>query len=47
MTNRIALVLACLIFAAICGDVAFNSGTASIFLMKKLVILIEYVEFWR
>lgn len=47
MTNRIALVLACLIFAAILADVVLNHGMASLFLLKKLVGLIEYVEFWR
>ncbi len=47
MTNRIALVLACLIIAAILADVALNHSAASIFMLKKLVSLIEYIEFWR
>ncbi len=47
MTNQIALVLACVILTAILADVALNAGTASIFMLKKLVNVIEYVEFWR
>ena len=47
MTNQIAVVLACLIVAAILADVVLNAGIGSIFLLKKLVNLIEYIAFWR
>ncbi len=47
MTNQIALVLACVILTAILADVALNGGIASVFMLKKLMNLIEYVEFWR
>lgn len=47
MTDRIALVLALLIAAAIAADVVFNSGQASVFLLRKLGDLVQYVMIWR
>ena len=47
MTDRIALVLALLIAAAIGVDVAFNGGQASVFLLRKLGDLVQYVMIWR
>ncbi len=41
------LVVAGTIAAAIAGDVLFNDGTISLFLVRKLIQLVEYLEFWR
>lgn len=46
MTNRIALILAAIIVAAICIDLAMGWG-GTIFAMRKMLILIDYVMFWR
>lgn len=47
MTDRIAVILAALIAAAILADVTLNDATASFFLLHKLTDLIEFVSFWR
>lgn len=47
MTDRIALVLALLIAAAIGADVVFNGGQSSVFLLRKLGDLVQYVMIWR
>ncbi|GLS87785.1 hypothetical protein GCM10010873_27590 [Cypionkella aquatica] len=47
MTDRIALVLALLIAAAIGVDVVFNGGVACLFLLRKLLDLVQYVMIWR
>jgi hypothetical protein len=47
MTNRIALYLALVILAAIGADYVLLQGAASLFVMRKLVVLIDWVMFWR
>ncbi|MEL6608535.1 MAG: hypothetical protein AAFO93_06460 [Pseudomonadota bacterium] len=47
MTNRLAIILAVLIVAAILADVVFNGGAAMLFLLKKFIELLEYLAFWR
>jgi hypothetical protein len=47
MTNRIALFLALVILVAIVADVVLNQAEASLFLARKLVVLIDWVMFWR
>jgi len=47
MTNRVALYLALVLIALIGADGLLNNWTASIFLGRKLVVLIDYLEFWR
>jgi hypothetical protein len=47
VTDRIALVLACLIGAAILADIFLNSGTALMFLIRKLMDMVEYLSIWR
>ena len=47
MTDRIALVMALVIFAAIGADVLLNQGVALIFLLRKLQSLIVYLQFWH
>jgi hypothetical protein len=47
VTDRIALVLALLIAAAIGADVVLNGGAASMFLLRKMLDLVQYVMIWR
>ncbi len=47
MTDRIALVLALVIFGAIAADLVLNGAEATLFLLRKLEDLIIYVSFWR
>lgn len=47
MTNQIALVLGLLILGAVGADFLFNAGDASMFLARKFLDLIEWVDFWN
>ena len=47
MLDRSALVVLVVIVAAILGDFAFNDGRAVMFLLLKLVDLVEYLQIWR
>ena len=47
MADRMYLVVAGAIAAAIVGDILLNDGTISLFLVRKLIHLVEYLEFWR
>jgi hypothetical protein len=47
VADRMYLVVAGVIAAAIAGDVLLNDGTISLFLVRKLIQLVEYLEFWR
>lgn len=47
MDNRIALSLAVVIVALILLDVAVNGSDGLLFLLRKLVDMIDYVAFWR
>jgi hypothetical protein len=47
MTNTIALYLGIVVFAAIGLDFLLNEAQALVFVVQKLVLFIEYVEFWH
>jgi hypothetical protein len=47
MSNRTHFILAVIIVAAILLDVTFDSSAAMMFLLRKLVDLIDYLAFWR
>lgn len=47
MNNRTVLVAILAIAAAIVADSWLNGGRASLFLLRKMVDLIDYVTFWR
>lgn len=47
MTNKLSLILGALILGAFCYDWMALDGRSTIFLAKKGVLLIEYIEFWR
>ena len=47
MPNRLAVTLVLLVIGAIIADQALNGGHAGLFLMRKLLDLVEYLSFWR
>jgi hypothetical protein len=47
VTNAMAIVIGGIIVAALILDQALNAGTATLFLVRKMLSLIEYVSFWR
>ena len=47
MKDRGYLLVAAVIALAVLGDVLANQGTASMFLIRKLLALVEYLAFWR
>jgi hypothetical protein len=47
LSNRIAFVLAGVFALAVLADLALNSGSALLFLSRKLIDLIDLVAFWR
>ena len=47
MANRMYLVVAALIVAALVADQTLNGGDAALFLIRKLFQLVEYLAFWR
>jgi hypothetical protein len=47
MTNRIAAALAIIILLFFAIDVLSLGGVASIFLLRKLADLVDYIDFWR
>ncbi|MGL5008368.1 MAG: hypothetical protein ACRC6I_00685 [Paracoccaceae bacterium] len=47
MTNRSAIILASVIVLALIIDRILNSGDATLFLLRKMFDLVEYLAFWR
>jgi hypothetical protein len=47
LTNTIALWLGLLIVAAIIADLVLNGGSALMFLARKFLDLVEWVDFWN
>lgn len=47
MNNPVALGLGALIVMLVLADGLANGGGAMVFLAKKLLVLIDYVAFWR
>ena len=47
MTNKIALGLAIVILAIFAVDYFLFAGTLPLFLSRKLLVLTEYLAFWR
>ena len=47
MPNRLAVILGVLVILAIIADQTLNGGQAELFLMRKLLDLVEYLSFWR
>ena len=47
VTDRIYLGLAALICILVLGDVLANDSVASVFLIRKLFHLVDYLGFWH
>lgn len=47
MTDRLAVILGLLLILLFGADFAFNGGNITLFLAKKFMGLLDYVEFWR
>ncbi len=47
MTNRIALALAILTILSLILDRLVNQGAATVFLARKFIDLVDWLEFWR
>lgn len=47
MKDRGYLLIAGAIALAVALDVALNGSAVTIFLVRKLLSLVEYLEFWR
>jgi hypothetical protein len=47
VTNTLAIVLACVIVVALIADQMLNSGTATMFMLRKMFDFVEYLAFWR
>jgi hypothetical protein len=47
LSNRIAFVMVGIIALAVLADLVLNSGSALLFLSRKLIDLIELVAIWR
>lgn len=47
MTNRLALVIACLLIGLIAADQLYFGWDLHIFLGRKFTDFIEYIAFWR
>jgi len=47
MTNRIAIMLGLIIVALLLYDRVYQDGAGMVFLGRKLLVLIEYLAFWR
>ncbi|MEM9349430.1 MAG: glyceraldehyde-3-phosphate dehydrogenase [Pseudomonadota bacterium] len=47
MTNRLAIILGALVITALVLDAVFNDGTVTLFLLKKLTDLMDWMAFWR
>jgi hypothetical protein len=47
LSNTMAIVLGGLIVAALIADQVFNAGDATLFLLRKMFLLVEHLAFWR
>ena len=47
MTNKAAIILAIVIILALVLDRVLNDGIATMFMLRKMVALVEELAFWR
>lgn len=47
MTTKAAIILAGVIILALILDAVLNAGAATMFLVRKMFGLVEYMTFWR
>jgi hypothetical protein len=46
VSNMMAIILGSLIVLAVIADQMFNAGAATMFLLRKMFILVEHLAFW-
>jgi uncharacterized membrane protein YobD (UPF0266 family) len=42
-----AIVLGGIVVATLVADQVFNAGAVTLFLLRKMFLLVEYLNFWR
>lgn len=47
MTNRLAILLACLVIGLFAADLLYFDWDLHVFLGRKFIEFIEYIAFWR
>ncbi|ARO15070.1 hypothetical protein BVG79_01726 [Ketogulonicigenium robustum] len=47
MTNKLAIIFGSVILLLLAADLLFNQGIATIFLGRRFLDLLHWVEFWR
>jgi hypothetical protein len=47
LSNTMAIVIGCLILGALIADQTINAGDVTLFLLRKMFILVEHLNFWR
>ncbi|MGL4320113.1 MAG: glyceraldehyde-3-phosphate dehydrogenase [Paracoccaceae bacterium] len=47
MSNRAAIILASVVIGALLLDRILNAGDATMFMLRKMFDLVEYIAFWR
>jgi hypothetical protein len=47
VTNKAAIILAGVIILALVLDYAGNDGAATMFMLRRMFGLVEYLAFWR
>jgi hypothetical protein len=47
VSNTMAIVLASLILAALLGDYLLTGSETTMFLLRKIFLLVEHLNFWR
>ncbi|WP_299921448.1 hypothetical protein [uncultured Pelagimonas sp.] len=47
MTNKLAIVIGLAVVGAVAADVFLADGEASLFLARKMFVLLDWLAFWR
>ncbi len=47
MTNQLAIIIGLAVVGAVAADVLLAGGEASLFLARKLFVLLDWIAFWR
>ncbi|MGH1412135.1 MAG: hypothetical protein ACRBB0_01495 [Pelagimonas sp.] len=47
MTNQLAIIIGLALVGAVAADVFLADGMSTLFLARKLFVLLDWVAFWR
>ncbi len=47
MTNQLAIIIGLAVVGAIASDVFLADGEATLFLARKMFVLLDWMAFWR